>query len=274
MATLGQELREERERRTLSVKDVADRTKIASRILTALENDRWEEMPQKIFLKGVIKAYAQAIGADPALFLDKYEEQQKAHAETPEKDRGPLGRKKYEAPEEIMRESEKTPARRKIFRVFFVFLFLFLAAAAGYWFFLKPGRGPAPQVLPRETPAPLPAVSTPAVIAPEKEPPETAETGLRLEFRFNADCWMHIAADGVVILDGIKPAGSTATLRAEREFIIQTGNAGGFDFMLNGQPGRPLGGPGIVLTDIRINSDNAGTFFRKEKPPADDAAGR
>jgi cytoskeletal protein RodZ len=275
MATLGQDLREARERRTLSVKDVADRTKIASRILTALENDRWEEMPRQLFLlKGVIKAYAEAIGADPAPFLAKYEGRQRLPSEAPEKDRIPLRRKKREVLEEINFESEKPQARKRIFRVFLVILFLLLAAAAGYWFFLKPGREPAGQIPPKETPAPLPAVSTPAVIAPEKKSPETAETGLRLEFRFNADCWMHIAADGVVVLDGIKPAGSTATLRAEREFIIQTGNAGGFDFLLNGRPGRPLGGSGIVLTDIRITSDNAGTFFREEKPPVADAVGR
>ena len=266
MATLGQELREERERRTLSVKDVSDRTKIGSRILTSLENDRWEEMPQKFFLKGVIKAYAQAIGADPAIFLAKYEALQKACSEALEKDGNFLGRKKHEA-------SEKNRKRSVIFLAASFFLIL-IAVAAGYWFFLKPERGPAPQVPSEAAPASLPAVSAPAVNAPEEQKSETAETGLRLEFRFNADCWMHIAADGLVILEGIKPAGSTASLRAEREFIIQTGNAGGFDFTLNGRPGRPLGGPGVVLTDIRVTSDNAGTFLREEKPPAADAAGR
>ncbi len=266
MATLGQELRAERERRTLSIKDVSDRTKISTRFISALEDDRWDELPQKFFLKGVIKAYAQAIGADPALFLAKYKEQQRIRSESSDEHNDSPRQKEHEAPG----KKRKRPVVLPVALV----LFLLIAAAAGYWIFLKPERGPRPQIPSTRAPDPPPISSAPAVIAPEEQKAEPAETGLRLEFRFNADSWMHVAADGVVILNGIKPAGSTASLRAEREFIIQTGNAGGFDFTLNGRPGRPLGGSGVVLTDIRINSENAGTFLREENPPAAEAAGR
>lgn len=266
MATLGQELRAERERRTLSVKDVSDRTKISTRFISALEDDRWDELPQKFFLKGVIKAHAQAIGADPSPFLAKYKEQQRIRSESSDEHGHSPRQKEHEAPG----EKRKRPVVLPVASV----IFLLIAAAAGYWIFLKPERGPGPQVPSTRETAPLPVVSAPGADTLEEQKAEPAETGLRLEFRFNADSWMHVAADGVVILDGIKPAGSTASLRAEREFIIQTGNAGGFDFTLNGRPGRPLGGSGVVLTDIRINSENAGTFLREENPPAAEAAGR
>ncbi|HPH44924.1 MAG TPA: DUF4115 domain-containing protein, partial [Candidatus Aminicenantes bacterium] len=142
------------------------------------------------------------------------------------------------------------------------------AAAAGYLLFLKPGEKSAPPVSSTEIPAPQTEAALPEPAAAKEPEPVPAETGLRLELRFNADSWMHISADGVVVMDGIKPAGSTASLRAEREFILQTGNAGGFDFTLNGRPGRPLGGSGVVLTDIRITRDNSATFLREENPPA------
>src|SRR4030042_3706208 len=98
MATLGQELRAERERRTLSVKDVSDQTRISARFISALENDRWDEMPQNFFLKGVIKAHAQAIGADPAPFLAKYKEQQRIRSESSDELGDSPRQKKHEAP--------------------------------------------------------------------------------------------------------------------------------------------------------------------------------
>jgi len=261
MATLGQDLRAERERRSVSVKDVSDRTKIAARIISALEDDRWDEMPQNFFLKGMIKSYAQVIGADPAPFLAKLEEQMRIRSESPDQEHGFHGRKNREPADDAGAERSRPAARRKFVRAALVLLFLLLAATGGYWLFLRPEKS-ASSAIPSET-APIP-LSRPAAVVPEEPKPAPVESGLRLEFRFNADSWMHIAADDVVVLEGIKPAGSTASLRAEREFIIQTGNAGGFDFTLNGRPGRPLGGSGVVLTDIRINSGNAGSFLRDD----------
>lgn len=270
MATLGQEIKAERERRSISIKDISDRTKIGTRILNALENDRWDLMPQKFLLKGVIKAFAETIGADPAVYLEKYEKQKAANEEAAEKERIARGWKKSEVRKKITLDSEKTAFGRG-FRKFLLIIAALAAVAAVVFFIVKPGKK-------AETAAPVsqaiapPSNAVPAAAA--KEEPRPVETGLRLAFRFQADCWMHVRADGAVVMDGIKAAGSTAELRAEKEFIIQTGNAGGFEFTLNGKPGRALGGPGVVLTDIRINPENAASFLREETPLADSGGGR
>jgi len=264
MNTLGQELRAEREKRGLTVKDVSDRTKIGSRFLTALEEGRWEEMPQKFFLRSVIKAHAQAVGADPAPFLARFEEQERLRSAASDED--------GEAPKRKKRERPPVRRKRRILVPVVATLFIVAAAAAVAWLFLKPGSATAPRI-PSASP-PLPLLSSPAVVEPEAKEAEPVETGLRLELRFAADAWMHVTADGVVVLDGIKPPGTTASLRAEREFVLQTGNAGGFDFTLNGRPGRPLGGSGVVLTDIRITTENYETFLRDGNAPAAGPGGR
>jgi len=270
MATLGQELREDRERRTVSIKDISDRTKIGTRILIALENDRWDLMPEKFFIKGVIKAYAEAIGADPAVYLEKYEKQRAAKEEAAERDRAARGWKKTDSRKKITLDSEKSSFGRG-FGKFLLAIVILAAVAILVFFMVKPGKkAETPALASQETAPPSAAVPAAAV----KEEPQPAETGLRLVFRFQADCWMHVRADGVVVMDGIKTAGSSAELRAEKEFIIQTGNAGGFEFTLNGKPGRTLGGPGVVLTDIRIKPENAASFLREEIPPADPGAAR
>ena len=57
------------------------------------------------------------------------------------------------------------------------------------------------------------------------------------------------------------PPGSTARAQADERLLIHTGNAGGFTFRLNGQPAKPLGRSGQVLTDIRITLENIKDFL-------------
>ncbi|MBN1938066.1 MAG: DUF4115 domain-containing protein [Candidatus Aminicenantes bacterium] len=268
MSTLGQELREERERRSLSLKEISEQTKIGVRILTALENDRWELMPQRFFIRGVIKAYAQTIGVDPGIFLARYDEQRQAGAEQPDKEREGAARRVSPTPDEDLFESAEHSRSRSL-RVYLAVAGFLLAAAAVYFIFFRPG---APEPLQAQA-EPVPA-ETRTVTPAAEEPPLAAESGLRLEFRFTAESWMYVTADGVVVMNSNRAAGTTAELRAEREIVLQTGNAGGFEFSLNGRPGRPLGGPGVVLTDVRINLENAASFLKEEKPPSPNADGR
>lgn len=72
MASLGQELREEREARRISIEEIASSTKIVTRYLEALEDDRLDIMPGGFFVKGIIRAYAKAVGLDPEEVLGRY----------------------------------------------------------------------------------------------------------------------------------------------------------------------------------------------------------
>jgi len=72
MASLGQELREEREARHISIEEIASATKIVSRYLEALEADHLELMPGEFFIKGIIRTYTRAIGLDGKVVLAKY----------------------------------------------------------------------------------------------------------------------------------------------------------------------------------------------------------
>jgi cytoskeleton protein RodZ len=266
MATLGRELREERERRAVSLKEISDRTKISARLLQDLENDRWEELPPQLFLRGLIKSYCQSIGADPGIHLASYDEQRGVRREAPEKGNDEIEGWKIEAP--VFR------FRRRISRFAVVLPVVVLAAAApAAWLWLLPGKGTPPRITRPEVFKSVPRIVPPAASEIQERKPPSLETGLRLEFRFRADSWMHITADGRVVLDGIRPAGSTANLRTEREFILQTGNAGGFDLAINGRPAHPLGGAGVVLTDIRINAANIETYIKENKRPEPGSAG-
>jgi len=62
---LGAQMRQERERRKLSLADVTEATKISRRILVAFENGEKEHFPHPVYAKGFIRNYAKLLGLDP-----------------------------------------------------------------------------------------------------------------------------------------------------------------------------------------------------------------
>jgi len=72
MASLGQELRKEREARRISIEEIASATKIVRSYLEALEADHLDIMPGEFFIKGIIRTYTRAIGLDGEVVLAKY----------------------------------------------------------------------------------------------------------------------------------------------------------------------------------------------------------
>ena len=256
MPTLGQELRKKREERGSSLKDISLHTKISLHLLQALEEDRLDLLPELFFLKGVLRSYLRAIGADEAYFMGRLAEQTNSPA-----------RPKAEPAIE-----EPAPRRRPILRIAAIILVLAVVMAAGY-VILKT----------RSHQAPAPVVTRPAAQALAVKPPETApaaapvesvkvpEPPLKLEMAFTADTWLNIKADGALVFEGLKTAGDSAVYTAEKDLLLQIGNAGGFTFKLNGKPGKPLGGSGAVRTDIRITPATLADFLQE---PAAAPAGR
>lgn len=60
----GERLREQRERRGISLDDVAVSTRVSARHLAALEEDRFAELPGGVFSRGIVRSYAQRCGLD------------------------------------------------------------------------------------------------------------------------------------------------------------------------------------------------------------------
>jgi len=58
----GERLRREREMRGVALDDIAEATKIGTRLLRALEEERFELLPGGIFNKGFVRAYAKYLG--------------------------------------------------------------------------------------------------------------------------------------------------------------------------------------------------------------------
>ena len=61
----GPRMKRLREERGVSLRDIAERTKISVRTLEALERDDVARLPGGIFSRSIVRGYADAIGSDP-----------------------------------------------------------------------------------------------------------------------------------------------------------------------------------------------------------------
>jgi cytoskeleton protein RodZ len=72
--SIGQVLKHEREERRLSIEEVSSTTRIPRRTLESLEQDRFEDLPSGVFVRGFIKAYASAVHIDAGDVLARFDE--------------------------------------------------------------------------------------------------------------------------------------------------------------------------------------------------------
>jgi cytoskeleton protein RodZ len=72
--SLGDLLRAARERRGLTVQDLAAITRIPRRHLDALERDQLDELPGGMYRRAEVRTYAETVGLDKALALERLEQ--------------------------------------------------------------------------------------------------------------------------------------------------------------------------------------------------------
>src|ERR687891_907511 len=70
--SVGEWLRLQREMREISLRDIAERTKISLRYLEAMEEDRFDTLPAPIFAKGFLREYARYVGLSPDEVVNHY----------------------------------------------------------------------------------------------------------------------------------------------------------------------------------------------------------
>ncbi|MBN2123874.1 MAG: DUF4115 domain-containing protein [Deltaproteobacteria bacterium] len=131
---VGTLLRNEREKRGWSLKEVAEVTRLRVHVIEALENEDWKSLPPPVFIKGFIRSYARTLGLDHKAALELYGLSGHVDSTTPR----------------ILPISPGT-GKRKL-----ALLLVLLAAAAALFFLRQVPRSPSPANQPgREAPPPV-----------------------------------------------------------------------------------------------------------------------
>ena len=77
---LGDVLREARENKGLDISDVARITHIRKEYLKALDEGRYDALPEEVYTRNFIKLYAGAVGLDDARLLERYSRERELSA--------------------------------------------------------------------------------------------------------------------------------------------------------------------------------------------------
>lgn len=74
MGYLGEKLRDAREKKGVTLQDAAIATKIKTGYLRSLEEEDYDQLPPRAYVKGFLKIYAKYLALDYALLIDLYKE--------------------------------------------------------------------------------------------------------------------------------------------------------------------------------------------------------
>jgi len=263
LASFGEELRREREIRGISLKEIADATKISKRFLDAIERNDHKTLPAPVFTRGFVREYARYLGLNSDEMVNRYNFaavgddriEQSAHLDrltTPQAP--PLPRKKA-APKGI------PPPYARVDRNVYILIIIVVALAGVSYWALKHRRetraneeriAAETKAVPTTTVVPLPLgpARTPSTPTSTQQPAGTPAK-LILSIEITRSSWITLEADGQRLINDELRTGFHRTVEAKDAFRFKTiGNAAGLTMTLNDTPVPPLGGDGQVLHDV------------------------
>jgi cytoskeleton protein RodZ len=270
VGSFGERLQREREMRGILLEEIAEATKIGTRMLAALEQEDFSKLPGGIFNKGFVRAYARFLGIDEEEAVSDY---LRASGELPSR---------QPEPEVVaqQRTAIKVPDESRESRSFSLWPALTTVALVavivlGGWKYYQRRTNsqvapmppalqlPAPAVQAGQPPAlavdnkpqsPPLAPGTPSVEAKPAEFTASPAKSFVVQIRATQAAWVRAIADGAVVVDEELEPDAKRSISAKRELVLRMGNAGGVEISHNGKPLPPLGSANEVRT-VTFTSD-------------------
>lgn len=252
--SVGARLKLARESKRVTLRQIANTTRIAVSALDAIERDDVKKLPGGIFARSFVRAYAAELKLDVEQTVTEF------FAQFPE-------------PVDALATSMADPsADHWASRVPTAMLrgaMLVIPALALLGWMVFGGRGTTrsePPLLAERIPAARPEVPAPATertlpdVVPAggalpETPLEASSAALTLHLTARSECWVSITADGREVVSRLMGIGEEQAVRAASELRIKVGDASAVGLRLNGSPVRPLGRAGQVVT-LRIDTTN------------------
>lgn len=251
---LGFRLRQAREQRGLTIRDVANTTKISPAALNAIEHDDFARLPGGVFRRAYVRAFATEVGLD----ADELTREYRSRFET-ELPAGPLPPRRADWSDRL-HALDRLPA-----------VFVTVSMLIGGWVIFERARLPHESRDERSTPNAVEADRPEQTAATDQRDAtedvalanaavsETVAPSLRLEIRFHGPCWVSAVADGERVVHRLMQAGERTLVEARGVITLRVGDAGAVAYSINEATGRPLGRDGEVVT-VRITTENLGSL--------------
>ena len=263
MESIASVLKSQRERRKLTLSQIAADTRISLRHLESIEEGRFEDLPGGMYNRAFLRAYCERLELDQSEMLERYESEILPQAEKPSRPRPTIGTGWRIPPLAVwslmlaISAAGIFLARKPIYEIFSPY---FSRTAAKTVTYAPPpvtspessspaaATSPDSATLPDSATSPDSASSPAAATSPASTTlPDAADGAIRLEVEGKESCWISIERDGVPALQKILEPGEVQAVSATEKIRIVVGNAGGVLLRINGKRAKPLGGTGEVV---------------------------
>jgi cytoskeletal protein RodZ len=221
---VGKTLAAARRAQGKSLVDIQNATHIMGRTLSALEAERWDDLPSPVYVKGYIQNFATALGMDPAPLLAEYAADTAGVVPKSRIERIP-GRTV------VPNQREVHAVPKQVWIALVVLIALIGLVVWGISALLSSDEEPPP--IPPETTTPtleptttVPGVSAeqagPATTTVETDVPEGSFT-LTVAVASGQASWLQIEVDGLAAYEGTLPGGQSKTYTVSDEAIVRIG---------------------------------------------------
>jgi cytoskeleton protein RodZ len=225
--SFGTRLKREREQRGVTLDDIALSTKIGKRFLSALEEERFEQLPGGIFNKGFVRAYARHLGIDEEQAIADYLSATSVDSiELPPQN---------DLPVEVVQQLKDRESDRAASLPWGLLAGLLLIAALGVasWGFYSRGARTQNHAARIQTGnAPGSAVSR---TNGQSQVPDSVSGAFIVVIKAREDSWISIIADGKQLMQDVLVAPAEKSVEARNEIVIKAGSVGALDFSFNGK---------------------------------------
>jgi cytoskeletal protein RodZ len=245
MASLGQQLKQSREEKGISLQEIAESTHISIRFLQAIENDAYDVLPGGVFNRAFVRKFARQVGFDEEQAVNLYQEQWQEQGGEPE--RGyQLG----------IEESEfRQSSGNGLLLSFVALLVLGSLAYAAYQYFtpaISDANGSAVAGLNTPTPAP-PGATPEATGSPSSSPPGSPTPGatasptpsptpegpagaMRVQLTAPIEeVWLKVKPDGKEAEQMLLQRGESREFDVSEEIILSIGRVQSLKIAINGR---------------------------------------
>jgi cytoskeleton protein RodZ len=257
----GEELKQVRLEKELSLTDISAETRISLKFLDAIEHGQFQILPQT-YVRAFLREYALMTSLDPNDVMQRYESARQESSSRKSYDAAPQRISLQEKTVEINSKKKQfpfSPLQRNIAFGFFIAAAVILVALLSTMNrSASPGNSveevPFDRVV-RESEAasiPQPAAATDSAPVVNAAYPDS----LRLEITTQDSVWINILIDGKIGETYLFGAKRKRMWAAKERFVVTMGNAGGATFQLNGKDIGPLGRRGAVIRNAVIYEAN------------------
>jgi cytoskeletal protein RodZ len=237
-----------RKEKSLSIEEMAMKTLIRPALLQALEEGRFEDLPEPIFVQGFILRYGDALGLNGSSLAGQFI--------------------KISDPPELKEITPEVEQKTNIYIPIFLPYIVLVAFASLVLFYILNSSRKAETIghstnqssnskqvnqvkaNPAKKPPTSAAKPTPKPVA---SPKPTAPKQLEASLEFEGESWVRVVADGQKVFEGTLDKGAKKTWTAKKRLFIRSGNAGVVLLSTNKQKAKILGEQGEIQEVVLTN---------------------